>query len=78
MLANILIGLMSQKLIPKRLRKAAFVFGGNHELQRKGLVLDVGFMLPLLVWRGYCHHLGRHCEAIFLPIAKPIYELVQQ
>ncbi|TXE24490.1 hypothetical protein [Serratia ureilytica] len=44
---------MSQKLIPKRLRKAAFIFGGDHELQRKGLVLDVGFMRPLLVWRGY-------------------------
>ncbi|HAT4516349.1 TPA: hypothetical protein I9281_001259 [Serratia marcescens] len=26
---------------------------GKHELQRKGLVLDVGFMRPLLVWRGY-------------------------
>ncbi|EME1467111.1 hypothetical protein LL394_005251 [Serratia marcescens] len=44
---------MSQKLIPKRLRKAAFIFGGKHELQRKGLVLAVGFMRPLLVWRGY-------------------------
>lgn len=53
MLASILIGLMSQKLIPKRLRKAAFIFGGKHELQRKGLVLAVGFMRPLLVWRGY-------------------------
>lgn len=53
MLVSTLIGLMSQKLIPKRLRKAAFFFGGKHELQRKGLVLDVGFMRPLLVWRGY-------------------------
>jgi hypothetical protein len=26
---------------------------GKHELQRKGLVLDVGFMRPLLVWSGY-------------------------
>ncbi|MGQ5735383.1 hypothetical protein ACUNI2_26880 [Serratia sp. IR-2025] len=26
---------------------------GKHELQRKGFVLDVGFMRPHLVWRGY-------------------------
>lgn len=26
---------------------------GKHEIKRKGLVLDVGFMRPLLVWRGY-------------------------
>lgn len=25
----------------------------SHELQRKGLVFDVGFMRPLLMWRGY-------------------------
>ncbi len=36
-----------------RSHNAAFIFGGKHELQRKGLVLDVGFMRPLLVWRGY-------------------------
>ncbi|MDT0208478.1 hypothetical protein [Serratia marcescens] len=36
-----------------RSHNAAFIFGGNHELQKKGLVLDVGFMRPLLVWRGY-------------------------
>ncbi|MEC5616408.1 hypothetical protein [Serratia nevei] len=42
---------MSPKL--KRKHKAAFIFGDKHELQRKGLVLDVGFLRPLLVWRSY-------------------------
>ena len=36
-----------------RSHNAAFIFGDAHELQRKGLVLNVGFMRPLLVWRGY-------------------------